>query len=239
MKHFIRNLLIAPSIIAAFAFALPSSYATMILLDFGRPDNTSSSSYNNITIPVSGPTATTGIIPLLDTGAVATGWSISVTDNGNGNSGNAGAGADITTVPAAITGLEQTAYQDSIFANGSNPGMLVSFTGLNDSLTYDFLFYGSRNNGQNAPDQTWHLTQGSGGTDVVHASLLNTTTVVDWPGLSTNGSGEITFTISGANGGALALNAGSISSIPEPSSLGLILAGTLLLARRFRSQKMA
>jgi hypothetical protein len=99
---------------------------------------------------------------------------------------------------------------------------------------YDLLFYGSRLNGQNVPAQTWSLTQGTGGANVVHASLDNQTVVVDWDDLSTNGAGIIAFTITGANNGALALNFGSISSVsgpavPEPSTFGLAALGLLSL----------
>ena len=49
---------------------------------------------------------------------------------------------------------------------------------------------------------------------MVHQSNGNATTVVDWDGLVTNGSGVIAFTISGSQGtsGALALNFGSITA---------------------------
>ena len=99
-----------------------SAQATLILLDFGRTENTTSGIYNNISYPASGGTVTTGVVPLFDTGLAATGWSITVSDIGSGNGGNAGGGADIGSVPPAISGFEQTAYEDSFFANGNSPG---------------------------------------------------------------------------------------------------------------------
>ena len=223
-------------VLTVLAVAISSADASPILLDFGRADNTSGATYNNISI-TTGATASSGIIPLVDMGGGATGWSINVVDAGSGNTGSAGVGADVTTVPSAVSGFEATAYGDSIFANGATPGIDIFFTGLNDALTYDLLFYGSRLNGQNIVDQTWTVTEGVGATPVMHASLNNTATVVNWPGLNTNGSGEITVQIRGTGLGALALNVGSISAIPEPSSLGLVLLGGLFVARKLRDKK--
>ena len=114
----------------------------------------------------------------------------------------------------------------------------VTIGGLNPALTYDLLFYGSRSNLQNIL-QTWHVTQ-TGGTvpaDVTYNSLANSTTFVDWKGLVPTSGGVIQFSVTGPDlaAGALALNFGSITEVPEPSSvLALGLAGSLLGLRRRR-----
>ncbi|MCA9248811.1 MAG: PEP-CTERM sorting domain-containing protein, partial [Planctomycetales bacterium] len=215
-----------------------ASFATAAtaLIDFGRNTNLSGATYNNVSNGA-------GAVALNATTGGATGWSITVTEDGSGSGGDAGSGADATTFPAALSSFATTALQDSIFANagaGSSPSMTVSISGLDDELTYDLLFYGSRLNGQNVVNQTWSITQGVGGANVLHDSLDNQTVVVDWSATSTNGSGVIEFTITGANSGALALNFGSITSsiaVPEPSSL--LLAGLGVFGLCLRRRRMA
>ena len=221
-----NTLILATTLLAACGTAS----AATALIDFGRTDNTTGSNYNN---------AQFSAVALNDTTGAATGWSINVTEDGSGNGGQAGAGADVASFPAAVSGFETTALQDSLFANqggGTNPRMTVVITGLNPTATYDLLFYGSRANGQSL-DSIWTLTTGSGGAPVAHASGLNDSVVVDWSG-TTNVAGTIEFTITAGadNGGAHALNFGSITEvIPEPSSALLIgLAGIGLVARRRR-----
>ncbi len=219
-KH-MMGLLAVVGLVMALA---PAAHAQTALIDFGRaggPEGLGSNtttgtpdSYNNVFMDNNHDNATTGNVALNDTSDSATGWSINVTEGGDDFGGNAGAGADESTFPAAISGFETTAIEDSMFGNGEDPLLTVTISGLDDSLTYDLLFYGSRQAGQNIAAQTWSLTQGSGGANVVHQSNGNATTVVDWDGLVTNGSGVIAFTISGSQGtsGALALNFGSITA---------------------------
>ncbi len=161
-------------------------------------------------------------------------WTATVADTGNGNGGDAGDGADHDlALPAAVAGFAATATRDSLFANGSAAQLTVTIAGLDVASNYDLLFYGSR--GNNGPTQTWSLTAGSGGADVSHGILDNTTTVVDWDNLSTNGSGVIAFTISGNSGSdGIGINFGQISQVPEPSALMLlgIAVGLVLLRRR-------
>lgn len=228
---------------AASMITAESMTATTVLIDFGRSNSVTAGSeapspYNIAAIPGNVSNATTGDVALSDTGTNPTGWTVNVTENGSGNGGRAGSGADVFAYPAAVAGFDGDALKDSLFANdggGTNVSMIVTIAGLDDTKTYDLLFYGSRSNGQNV-FQTWSLTEGAGGADVSHNSLNNNATVVDWNGISTNGSGVIAFSITGTgDGAAAAINFGQIIEVPEPSSLALFGLGSLLVARRRRN----
>lgn len=223
--------------------------ADTILIDFGRGTNVATG-YTSVAM-VGAPDSdgnTSGDVSL-----GSTGWTINVAETdpstANTRAGNAGSGADVAIVPTELSGYDTQAVEDLIYGNKANIGapfeaqLTVTISGLvDDGFVYDLLFYGSRlNNG--GLTQVWSLTQGTGGADVTHNSFDNRTTVVDWNGISTNGSGIIEFTITSdtihEETGSVALNFGEITSvkIPEPSTIvlsGLALAG-LGLRRRQRA----
>ena len=223
---------ITNTIVAGLVTVIPASAATA-LIDFGTADT---ASYNQVQF-------NSGLVGLNDTSAAPTGWSVIVTNNGSGGFGNAGAGANVASFPATVAGFEASALRDSIFSNqgagGTNPAMLVTFSGLAAGGSYDLLLYGSRANAQSV-DQQWTLVAGTGGAMVAHASELNSTVAVEWPGIVADGSGVISVQLNANasdNIGALALNFGSISdaAVPEPSSSLLLgLAGLALVGRRKR-----
>ncbi len=237
--------MIAPLVRAlSLAVSIPvlisgTAAAATALIDFGNPD--ALSPYNQVSMPATG---SVGPIALVGTTTAPTGWTATVVETGTGGGGNVGAGAYVSSFPAGLSSYDTLALRDGIFANqgaGTDPRMVLTFGGLNASLTYDLLLYGSRANAQGL-DQRWSLTQGTygaGGADVNHFSELNATVYVDWMGVKPNGSGVIEVTIFSPgpdNLGALALNFGSISEVvPEPSSALLFgLAGLALLVRRRR-----
>ncbi|MEJ6642593.1 MAG: PEP-CTERM sorting domain-containing protein [Akkermansiaceae bacterium] len=210
---------------------LPATAATA-LIDFGTADTPT---YNQVQF-------NSGLVGLNDTSAAPTGWSVIVTNNGSGGFGNAGAGANVASFPASLAGFEVSALRDSTFSNqgtGTNPAMLLTFSGLTAGGSYDLLLYGSRANAQSVGQQ-WNLVAGTGGAMVAHASELNSTVAVEWPGIVADGTGVISIQLNANasdNIGALALNFASITgaAVPEPSSSLLLgLAGLALVGRRKR-----
>ncbi len=206
-----------------------------MLIDFGRGTNASPivspTFYNNVTAPAGAPTVSQ---PLIDSATgVATTWTVSA--SGSNNYGEAGGGADVTIVPASVSStFAQSAYGDSLFANTAGI-ITVTFSNLSLTDTYNLLLYGSRNNGQSGP-QTFTLTAGTGNAaPVTHPSGDNRTVVVDWTDLVPDATGNLTFTLSTPSGASSALNAGRLSSVPEPSSilmLGVVSFLGLLQRRR-------
>jgi hypothetical protein len=112
----------------------------------------------------------------------------------------------VNEAPAAVSGLAKTAWGDSMFFSKL---LTVSITGLDSTQKYDLLFYGSR--AVRGQQQVWHLAKGTGGSDLTHSSMNNTTDVVNWKNIASDSNGEIelTITVSGSTG---ALNFGSITA---------------------------
>lgn len=221
--------------LASFITGSPSNSG---VADIGNPTTGSSPTYNNISYGGTAYRAKAdfwdtgtqqGLLSLNDTTGADTGWDIELEVSG-AKAGDDWSGVYVSDAPSVIKdNYAMTAWEDLLFLQ--NGGLVtVSITGLDDTKTYDLLLYGSRSGGGT---QTWSLTKGTGGSNVVHGTANNTTTAVDWNGINTNGSGEIEFTIS-ASGGDAALNFGEIVEVPEPGSLALLGLGGLLVGARRR-----
>ena len=177
-----------------------------------------------------------------NTGANITGLDFSVENQSGQNTSRADV-TNGTTGPAPFN--DASVFQDSIISNnqGSAPlvdggYLLFTFTGLDDSLTYD-LTGGFDGNNDNF-DSTWSFDSGSAGIDTNQndsiASFLSTpgatTAYQSVTGLQTDGSGNLVIQVTRdtlhVNAGALTLTA-----VPEPSSAALLgLGGLALILRR-------
>ena len=211
----------------ACTLAATPAWAGQALVDFGRA-GTATTGYNNVS-------AINLDVPLNDTTAAATGWTIRLANSGTGGApafGGAGAAADVPAAtvafPPNIGAFAGTAIRDSLFFNNGSTTIAtvasatITITGLNPGLGYDLLFYGSRLNGQGIT-QNWNLITGGSNppaATVTHNSLDNRTVEVNWPAVLPDPTGKIVITASGTVpvGGfqALALNFGSITEGPPP-----------------------
>lgn len=150
------------------------------------------------------------------------------------NLGWAAAGANNSDTGATVTNpllAQAFAYTDGIyFAN--NYALGVRLDGLSANTTYSFSVYGGRNSG--AAFST--ITAVSGYTLSGDTTFENRT-VADFF-VTSDASGVVKFNFVNANSGsATNLNALSFTSVPEPSTCGLLGAGTLAgvaLVRRRR-----
>ncbi|MCH7226886.1 sulfatase-like hydrolase/transferase [Haloferula sp. A504] len=206
-----------------------SSQPKTALIDFGSASGllTSSGGLTYNAPAFNDTTDTTGSVGLNnDITGSATGWTIDVTRTSGGTSdaGNAVSGANpVNVFPGELADFAIAALQDSLFFNAGDQAageLTVTIGGLDNSMLYDLLFYGSRANPGGT--QTWHLTTGSGtAADVMHGSANNMTTVVDWNGIAPD-AGTIAFTAS-VTGGVGALNFGQVvERVPEPDPLPVI-----------------
>ncbi len=180
--------------------------------------------------------ATTSVPDLVDITGATTGVSFGLTNNtafnawdiGNGTNGN-GALIDHTSV-----------FSDGLISNDA-PGagrnlsfnsdfFTLTFSGLNDSLLYDFSGGYARNNNSNF-NGAWTA---NGQTISTNASYA------DFTGLSTDGSGNLTITLTGAGPGNAAhviVSAVTVTAtaVPEPTSAVLLgLCGLAAFNRRRR-----
>jgi len=214
--------------------------ADIALMDIGRAGTASpaAENINNIIFDHVNPVRAmdSGVIGLINSAGQATGWSVQI-------SGSqilaAGGGADIVNLVLTGDALDLAntyhvnAWKDSI---ATYDDVVVSLTGLDDAELYNLQFFGSRLNRD--VNMVWSITKGSGGADVTYGSL-NTSEVVDWSNISTDGNGEIEVTLSldgfiAGNQTIGAMNFASIEVVPEPGTIGLSLVGVgaLFLFRR-------
>lgn len=112
---------------------------------------------------------------------------------------------------------------------GAGTVQTITFSGLNDSLTYNLTLAIGHSTDQN-------LTGGTFGGDLTGSIALGAnsaaTHLVTFNDLTTGGDGTITFTYGGAV--ASGFSALELSAVPEPSSAALLGLGSLALILRRR-----
>jgi arylsulfatase A-like enzyme len=205
-----RFLLVAVCMVMGIAHAA--------LIDFGDPSLSPATGYTLVEMQGSnGSGVSSGDVAL-----GTTGWTINVSETGSLNGGDAGAGANYTgAYPAALTGFETDALENGMFANASSTGtaqLTVTLSGLDDSLSYDLLFYAARGN-NGSSDAIWEMTTGIGGASLSTPIYNNATGVADWDGIQPVG-GEIVFSITSVGIGTdevIALNFGEIQLVASES----------------------
>lgn len=107
--------------------------------------------------------------------------------------------------------------------------VVLTFAGLDDALTYDIQFITGATTDAGV---TFDFTTASGTASVTSALSTTTNGVLDFTGLTTDGSGNLVFT---SGGGVPGISAGTVTAVavPEPSSSALIgLGGIALILRR-------
>lgn len=210
----------------AVGLTFPMHAANIVLIDFGRTDNTTADTlttfFNN--------SASTDVMDLVFSDGSNSGIDLAV--NNTNSTEVAGSGADYnSTYPALVASQPESALEDSVFVN-ANRTVTLTFSDLDANLTYDILLYGARgNNGSGLT--TYSVFDGTLPVETASfAALNNAANVANFVGLTPDGNNEITITVATADRGAI--NFGQITVVPEPGSLALLAAGSLLITRRRR-----
>ncbi len=223
-------------------FLLLSSFlhAGTILIDFGDSGDTTSTSapnyYNNVTNNLG---VGTLVGNLRDTADEVTGISLSAT---NWFAGVNTSGTTHSSAPYLSSATGDTLYD----ANGTwsqRPGdakVVLVFGGLDALKTYDFTMYASRT-GTTENRSTLYSFTGATSDAISLNPASNITQSSTISGMSPNGSGTITLTITpdAANANQydfIYLGAMEINVIPEPTTITLVLGalGLMMLFRRRR-----
>ena len=254
----------------ALGFATtPSANATIlagdvIVIDFGKTGQETADNWNNVARSDSSADGANGLFPSTtsDSGfttennsatlKIISGNLIRYSDGAatgvnlegrTASGGVAGIGAANITADSSLsfasTGvIPNNAQIDTSFYSVGKT--IFSFTGLNDSLTYDLELL-SRLVFNNAParnNMDWIVNEGLASQQELTVNPTVAPFVQGFTGVVTNGSGVITLSVdTGSGGGANTahINAIELTAIPEPASLALLgLGGLCMLGGRRR-----
>ena len=253
-------------LLAAISIAGNASAATF-LIDFGlnnaqgsttsSPD-TNGNTWNNIYSNAAagnntgGTGTSTGLSNLVSTANSGSSISLALI-NGTGAwsvSGGTGFGG-LMNPSAALLGdfAVATATQDYFFTSGGGTASIL-ISGLDQSMTYDFSFFATRNTTETRTT-LYTITDNIG----IHTVTLQTSgagigtnsaeyptgqpngnddEIVSLTGMVPNSSGELNFMLSNVNGGFSYIGAMEITSVPEPTAalLGGLAAFGFAFTRR-------
>ncbi len=249
IMHSFHHILRAGFFAAILTLAAPVAQAANVLVDFGSPVQGAINGqfWNGTTDPVAGsiPNAVNS-----DTN-IGTGITISIT--GRFNAANTNGTTTSTVFPTDAT-------RDSFYGNAGDPfgtpaivvpTSTVEFTNLDLTQTYNFTFYASRTGVGDNRDTRYTLTGAapSSFVELAVANNVNNTAVLS--GIVPDALGKITLVVSPgtANTGIplpatpttpnnpnrfFYLGALQLTSVPEPSTVALLLGALPFLARRRR-----
>ena len=133
---------------------------------------------------------------------------------------------------AGLGSTDASIYNDHLAANDlSAPDLItVTYSGLDDSLTYTLTGGMARSGNTTAFEQTYTV----GGVDYDYTGTSGVDAYAEYTGLSSVG-GVLSFTVSDYTDSDLAsISQMSLEAIPEPATLGLVTAfgGAVLFIRR-------
>lgn len=224
MKHILLSSLFVAGVASAATFQV----------DFGNQPNTSTTGWNNM--------VAASITGLVDSTGTATGIDIGYAKSGVAGLSGVGANYDSSDTgwagyPATLVGLgiPDTALKDNLFFAQENGTITFTITGLDSSLTYNFLIYGARGN-NGSVDTTYTITGSNSGFANIGSVLNNNDDYADIQGIAPLGDTitVVATSINGVSNNGGAINMMTFTSVPEPASLSLLALACSGLLRRHR-----
>ncbi|MEP2776266.1 MAG: PEP-CTERM sorting domain-containing protein [Luteolibacter sp.] len=234
-----KSLAASAAVIASLFAATTGSDAALLLnqtvgIDFGGTAPAGSTTFNQVSVggdastPGLADMASTTAISLVDTNNTAiTGTQFSVTNNTGQIAWDFSGGVEGSGLMT-----DASVYGDGIISNNASgrnlsagANFVLTFTGLDDSLTYDLT--GGWDNNNNNFNATWSADGKNFFADTTASVGYGTLS-----GLTTDGSGNLEITVTKSNHVTIA--GLTLTAVPEPSSAALLLGGmgVLMLGRR-------
>ncbi|MDP0491397.1 MAG: PEP-CTERM sorting domain-containing protein [Verrucomicrobiota bacterium JB023] len=133
---------------------------------------------------------------------------------------------------AGLGSTDSSIFNDHLAANdlGGPDTITVTYTGLDDALSYILTGGMARGGNTNAFEQTYSV----GGVDYDYTGTTGVDAYAEYTGLSSSG-GELSFTVSDFSDSDLAsISQMTLTVVPEPSAALLLGLGGLALLRRRR-----
>lgn len=211
--------------ILLLTLAAPLHAATIYHIDLGNSTQTTAGNYNNMSAATAA--APNNITGLVDSNNASS--TINIVYSVTGSVAMAGTGANWTgAYPATVSSQPASALQDGLYIKPGATATLT-FSGLDNALTYDFVVYGARGNNGGGVLYTIGANSGS-----ISNVFENASTAISFTGISPT-AGVITLDAlgTGTAGNDGALNYVQLTAVPEPSSAALLgLGGLALILRR-------
>jgi len=226
----LASCILASGLLASSANAAVLVGGTQIGIDFGRAGTTNNFNGAATGSAAAGSLAAGAVNDLTATVVDGVGFAWTAgnfnSDFAAGHTANPNGGTAVANLPGVYDDSNLWDWMDAT----SNAPLTLTFSGLNDSLTYD-LNIGQAWNINTANTNSTYAVDGQSATNA-HDSTTGGA-YLDFTGLSTDGSGNLVITVTASGGTDAAVSALVLTTVPEPSSAALLgLGGLALILRR-------
>lgn len=210
----------------------------IIVIDFTKSDATTtgqSGTWNNI----EDPTASNLLFNYAD--GASTGVTLTATSDDQVAIGGLTVTAFDDVSFTGVGTIPDAAQEDALYSYTVGYTMLT-FSGLDDALTYDLEFQSWVSNDRTRNANGFIAQRGLSSEQTLVVDPNDSPSLYGFSGLTTNGSGEITLSLySGGNGtgdDVMHINALALSAVPEPSTVAAVMGGVVLVVAGFFRRRL-
>ena len=226
-KNKIPHLILAGLFGVSTAHAATIAFGDSIFVDFG--DDFSSGNENNISSSL-GALSIADAIRFSDGAMTGVGIAVAMSPDNGWTEANTIAG----TSPNALNTTDSSVYGDALGRNNGNQLMSITFTGLNDALTYDLTGGISSTEATGKYETGWTIENQA----ALTYQLSDATASGGYISFTelTSSAGTLTITLDRNSTAHMGVSQLQLTAVPEPSSTALLgLGGLALMLRRKRS----